>query len=49
MIDATLEDGELLLSSTGREATFYGLNLGGLLEAVVECSLEKVWAVPDDY
>lgn len=49
LIDATLEDGELLLSFVGREVTFYGLNLGGLLEAVVECRLEKVWELPDDY
>ena len=48
-IDATLEDGELLLSFVGREDTFYGLNLGGLLEAVVECRLEKVWELPADY
>ena len=49
LIDATLEDGELLLSFTGREVIFHGLNLGGLLEAVVECSLEKVWELPADY
>ncbi len=49
LIDATLEDGELLLSFTGREVTFHGLNLGGLLEAVVGCSLEKVWELPEDY
>jgi hypothetical protein len=49
LIDATLEDGELLLSFTGREVTFYGLNLGGLLEAVVECRLEKVWELPADF
>ena len=49
LIDATLEDGELLLSFTGREVTFYGFNLGGLLEAVVECNLEKVWELPADY
>jgi hypothetical protein len=49
LIDATLEDGELLLSFTGREVTFYGLNLGGPLEAVVECRLEKVWELPVDH
>ena len=49
LIDATLEDGELLLSFTGREVTFYGLNLGGLLDSVVECRLEKVWELSDDY
>lgn len=49
LIDATLEDDELLLSFTGREVTFHGLNLSGLLEAVVECSLEKAWELPADY
>ena len=49
MIDATLEDGELLLSFTGHEVTFRGFNLGGLLEAVVECRLEKGWELPSDY
>lgn len=49
LIDATLEDGELLLSFTGREVTFHGLNLGGLLEAVVECRLEKVWELPSGH
>jgi len=49
LIDATLEDGELLLSFTGREVTFHGFNLGGLLEAVVECRLEKVWELPADF
>ncbi|SUS07592.1 hypothetical protein DF3PB_470003 [uncultured Defluviicoccus sp.] len=49
LIDATLEDGELLLSFTGREVTFYGLILGGLLDAVVEYRLEKVWELPADY
>jgi len=24
-------------------------NLGGLLDSVVECRLEKVWELPDDY
>ena len=28
---------------------FYGLNLGGLLKAVVECRLEKVWELPVDH
>ena len=49
LIDATLEDGELLLSFTGREVVFHGLNLGGLLDSVVECRLEKVWELPVDY
>ena len=46
MIDATFEDGELLLSFTGREVTLNGVNLAGLLEAVRECRLEKVWELP---
>ena len=49
LIGASLEDGELLLSFTGRDIAFYGLNLAGLLEAVVECRLEKVWELPADY
>jgi hypothetical protein len=49
LIDATLEDGELLLSFNRREVIFYGLNLGGLLDAVVECRLEKVRELPDNY
>ena len=49
LIDAMLEDGELLLSFAGREVVFYGVNLGGLLEAVGECRLEKVWELPADH
>ncbi len=49
LIDATLEDGDLLLSFAGREVILHGLNLGDLLETVVQCRLEKVWELPADY
>ena len=49
LIDATLEDGELLLSFGEREVIFRGLNLGDLLNFVAERSLEKVWELPSDY
>ncbi len=46
LIDATPEDGELLLSFGEREVIFHGLNLGDLLNVVAERRLEKVWERP---
>lgn len=47
--EATLEDGELLLSFIGREVTIHGLNLAELADAIEESRLAKIWENRADY
>ncbi|QYM78169.1 hypothetical protein K0B96_12735 [Horticoccus luteus] len=47
--EATLEDGELVLSFVGREVVIHGLNLGELADAIEENRLAKIWEQRAEY